>query len=78
MTIISFSLIYVIPENRESISVELDCNGGVAVLKSCYAHKEQADQCKIDSLGKGPLSTACRVRLVNKRHYKILHIHGYC
>lgn len=68
VTIISFSLIYAIPENRGSISVELDCNGGITVLKSCYADIQHADQCKIDSLGKDPLPTSCRVRLVTRHN----------
>uniref|UniRef100_A0A2A4JYG1 Major facilitator superfamily (MFS) profile domain-containing protein n=1 Tax=Heliothis virescens TaxID=7102 RepID=A0A2A4JYG1_HELVI len=49
ITIISFGSIYLIPENR-SWTVELDCDGGVTMLQSCYKNKDSVDMCKVSSL----------------------------
>ncbi|KAJ8737837.1 hypothetical protein PYW08_000432 [Mythimna loreyi] len=49
ITIISFGAIYLIPESR-NWTVELDCNGGVSYLQSCYKTADSVDTCKVSSL----------------------------
>lgn len=61
MTIVSFSAIYVIPENRPTVSVSLDCGDHVTELKSCYKNAETIDQCKIISLGNQNSTAICKV-----------------
>ncbi|KAI8431049.1 hypothetical protein MSG28_001115 [Choristoneura fumiferana] len=43
VTIVSFSAIYLIPESTTSVAVELDCDNGLAVVKSCYQEEYLID-----------------------------------
>ncbi|KAM3968456.1 uncharacterized protein ACR2FA_005633 [Aphomia sociella] len=60
ITIVSFSAIYFIPENRTSSTVQLDCGNGVTVLKSCI-EGGSADECKISTLGKQNTTASCEM-----------------
>lgn len=69
LTIIGFWGIYAIPENR-SLSVELDCDGGVTMLQSCYKDKASVDMCKVNSLSNlsSNASTYCQVSVIYLGH----------
>lgn len=62
ITIISFGAIYFIPENR-SLTVELDCDGGITMLQSCYKSKDAVDNCKVDYLSNLSLNATSRCEM---------------
>ncbi|XP_059057716.1 major facilitator superfamily domain-containing protein 6-like, partial [Achroia grisella] len=59
MTIVSFSAIYFIPENRATNSVQLDCADGMTVLKTCQ-DGGSVDQCRFKTL-KDSKKTTCEM-----------------
>ncbi|RVE46702.1 hypothetical protein evm_008665 [Chilo suppressalis] len=61
ITIVSFSAIYIIPQNESNVSVQLDCGHQVTELRSCYKNAESIDQCKINSLGSLNSSAFCHM-----------------
>ncbi|XP_022832726.1 major facilitator superfamily domain-containing protein 6 [Spodoptera litura] len=62
ITIISFGAIYLIPENR-TMSVELDCDGGITMLQSCYKSKDAVDNCKVDYLSNLSLNATSKCEM---------------
>ncbi|XP_052752623.1 major facilitator superfamily domain-containing protein 6-like isoform X2 [Galleria mellonella] len=60
MTIVSFSAIYFIPENRVGTMVQLDCANGMTVLRSCQAGGS-IDKCKVSTLGKDKKEAKCEM-----------------
>lgn len=61
ITIISFSAIYFVPENRPAMVVSLDCDERFTVLKSCYSSPDEVDACKVSSLGNLNKTSSCQM-----------------
>ncbi|XP_073955379.1 sugar baby transporter [Choristoneura fumiferana] len=61
VTIVSFSAIYLIPESTTSVAVELDCDNGLAVVKSCYQEEYLIDPCKIQTVASTHEVSACHM-----------------
>ncbi|KAL4717839.1 hypothetical protein ACJJTC_000988 [Scirpophaga incertulas] len=61
ITIVSFSVIYVIPQNTPKVSVQLDCGHGITELRSCYKSSDLIDSCKINSLANQNRTVLCNM-----------------
>lgn len=85
LTIVGFWCIYAIPESR-NLSVELDCDGGVTMLQSCYKDKASVDMCKVNSLSNlsSNASTYCQMNcdMTSPKMWQTVcehwHIPQYC
>ncbi|KAJ0184107.1 hypothetical protein K1T71_000530 [Dendrolimus kikuchii] len=61
ITIVSFSAIYFVPQNRPAVRVSLDCDQSFTMLKSCYSTTGQVDECKVTSLARLNTTSSCQM-----------------
>ncbi|KAJ2954534.1 hypothetical protein O0L34_g2818 [Tuta absoluta] len=59
VTLLSFLAIYFVPENRQNVSAQLDCDNGVCEIKSCFASQSEIDQCKLTTIGNTNETVSC-------------------
>ncbi|KAM3968455.1 uncharacterized protein ACR2FA_005527 [Aphomia sociella] len=60
LTIVGFSSIYFIPENKAGTYVQLDCNDGKTLLKSCM-ESGSMDECKVHKLDRQNETVLCKL-----------------